>query len=157
MFFLLLLSPLQATSPFVMPTHFQKALELMTTTGADSLVTAVRTHRFLWKVDPLNGEASAINYEPSRRPRRQDWDGELVENGAFYMSAKALLERSKCRLGGRVALLEMEEYTFVELDSLVDWQIVSNMASKYGFTKETSANILCDLPEQFAHHMCNVM
>jgi hypothetical protein len=39
--------------------------------GADSLITAVRTHRFLWSVDASTGLASAKNYEPTRRPRRQ--------------------------------------------------------------------------------------
>jgi hypothetical protein len=60
---------------------------------ADSLVTAVRAHRFLWTVDKETGVATAKNYEPLKRPRRQDWDGELVENGAFYMTTKACLEK----------------------------------------------------------------
>ena len=29
-----------------------------------------------------------MNYDPAKRPRRQDWDGELIENGAFYFTTK---------------------------------------------------------------------
>jgi len=124
---------IQATSPFITPRDFISGWELMRVREADSLVTAVRAHRFLWTVDKETGVATAKNYEPLKRPRRQDWDGELVENGAFYMTTKACLEKNSCRLGDKMVLLEMEEHTFTELDSLVDWQIVTNMTEDYGY------------------------
>merc|ERR1712146_46500 len=70
---------IQATSPLVMPEHFKEAIEMFKTKQADSLVTAVRAHRFLWQVDKETGLGSAKNYDPTARPRRQDWDGELIE------------------------------------------------------------------------------
>jgi len=124
---------IQATSPLLTPTDFIEGIKLMQETGADSLVTAVRFHRFLWSVDPKTKEAKAKNYEPLRRPRRQDWDGELIENGAFYYFTKANWEKHGCRLGGKVALLEMEEHTLTELDSLVDWAVVSHMVNDFGY------------------------
>ena len=125
---------IQATSPFITPRDFISGWELMRVKEADSLVTAVRAHRFLWSVDKKSGcesprprdplaslppvrvrqiptcpcalacgsLATAKNYEPLKRPRRQDWDGELVENGAFYMTTKACLEKHKCRLGDKM-------------------------------------------------------
>ncbi|KAG8468218.1 hypothetical protein KFE25_013301 [Diacronema lutheri] len=123
---------IQATSPLVVPEDFTKALAEFRAQGADSLVTAVRAHRFLWRKDPTTGEASAVNYDPLRRPRRQDWSGELIENGAFYFTAKGLWESTHCRLGGRMALFEMEEHTLAELDSQVDWEIVAGLCTKYG-------------------------
>jgi len=62
----------------------------------------------------------------------------LVENGAFYMTTKACLDKHKCRLGDQIVLLEMEEHTFTELDSLVDWQIVTNMTEDYGYWPPTN-------------------
>ena len=123
----------QATSPFILPDDFARGLELLRARGADSLVTAVRAHRFLWAVDAATGLARAKNYAPLARPRRQDWDGELVENGAFYMTRRAIVDAHGCRLGGRMVLLEMEEHTFTELDSLIDWQVVTHMAADYGY------------------------
>ena len=49
--------------------------------------------------------ATAKNYEPLKRPRRQDWDGELIENGAFYLTRKAILQEHGCRLGGKIVRL----------------------------------------------------
>ena len=35
-----------------------------------ALVSAVRAHRFIWRIDPDTGLACAKNYDPLRRPRR---------------------------------------------------------------------------------------
>jgi len=123
---------IQATSPLVTPEHFCGALKVFNKCKADSLVTAVRMHRFMWKVQE-DGQAEAVNYAPLKRPRRQDWDGELIENGAFYFTTKKLFDEVQCRLGGKIALYEMEEHTFVELDSKVDWEIVKGMAERHGY------------------------
>ena len=96
---------IQATSPFIAPDDFIQGVELLQSTGADSLVTAVRAHRFIWSVDPKTMAATAKNYEPLKRPRRQDWDGELIENGAFYLTRKAILQEHGCRLGGKIVRL----------------------------------------------------
>ena len=124
---------IQATSPLLVPEDFTKGLKQFVDAKADSLVTAVRTHRFLWEIDAATHLASAKNYEPLRRPRRQDWNGELIENGAFYLFSKKNWEVNRCRLGGKMVLFEMEEHTLTELDSLVDWKVVSHMAADYGY------------------------
>lgn len=33
-----------------------------------------------------------LNFDPEARPRKQDWSGELVENGMFYFSKRKLIE-----------------------------------------------------------------
>ena len=50
---------IQATSPFIAPDDFIQGVELLQSTGADSLVTAVRAHRFIWSVDPKTMAATA--------------------------------------------------------------------------------------------------
>ena len=103
--------------------------------GADSLVTAVRAHRFMWKVDPATGLATAKNYDPTSRPLRQQWDGELIENGAFYFTTKELFEANKCRLGGKMALYEMPEHTLAEIDSPIDWEIMKGLCLEHGYQR----------------------
>ncbi|CAK0830682.1 unnamed protein product [Prorocentrum cordatum] len=125
--------------PGDVPTAHPRALQgglpdVLGKVGADSLVTAVRAHRFLWEVDAETGEARAKNYDPQTRPRRQDWDGELVENGAFYLTTKAQFDATQCRLGGKMALYEMPEHTFVEIDSPTDWQILEGLAREHGYS-----------------------
>lgn len=123
---------IQATSPLTTPQHFREALEQFEKVNADSLVTAVRAHRFMWKVDSETGVATAKNYIPEKRPRRQDWQGELIENGAFYFTQKTLFDRTECRLGGKMVLYEMPEHTLVELDSMVDWEIMKSLVEEHG-------------------------
>lgn len=68
---------LQATSPMTTAAHIAEAYEQFQRDGADSLVTVVRTHRFMWKVNE-DGTAGPMNYDPVHRPRRQDWNGGYI-------------------------------------------------------------------------------
>jgi len=130
------LSLIQATSPLTQPDHFEGAFAKFQESEADSLVTVVRSHRFLWREDD-DGLAVASNYDPLARPLRQNWDGELFENGAFYFTRKALLEEKQNRLGGKMVAYEMPEYTLVELDSHHDWHILEGLITRYGYYPKT--------------------
>src|SRR5690606_25028380 len=88
----------------------------------DSLLSAVRSKRFFWRDD-----GTPLNYDPKFRPRRQDFAGSLVENGAFYITTKSLLALSECRLGGNIGIYEMPEYAEAEIDDPSDWQIVARL------------------------------
>lgn len=37
----------------------------------------------------------ALNFDPLKRPRRQDLSGEYNENGMFYFSTRSLIENNK--------------------------------------------------------------
>jgi len=91
------------------------------------MVTVVKAHRFLWKLDPVTKIATPQNYVPSKRPRRQDWGGEWIENGAFYLFKVELFRMENCRLGGKMVAYEMDEATLVEIDSPTDWEILENL------------------------------
>lgn len=57
----------------------------------------------IWKPNTFpatGGTAQADNFNPARRPRRQDWSGELVENGMFYFISRHLVEAGLLQ-GGR--------------------------------------------------------
>ena len=49
--------------------------------------------------DRVDEEVRAINFNPLRRPKRQDWMGELVENGAFYFTSVQLLRQGQIQGG----------------------------------------------------------
>lgn len=115
---------LQATSPLTTSAEIDKAVGLLGD-GCDSVVSVVRQRRFCWRAD-VEGEhgAEPIGFDPRHRPRRQDHDGFLVENGAIYVTGRAGLIGSGCRVNGRVRLLEMPEDTYVELDEPLDVVLV---------------------------------
>lgn len=112
---------LQATSPFTKRTDINACLDKLDE-GFDSVLTVVNTHRFLWG---KNGKP--LNYNPEKRPRRQDFEGLLIENGAVYTTTKNSLEQTKSRIGDKVALVNMPEDSLHEIDSEIDWLVVESL------------------------------
>jgi len=116
----------QATSPLTRTEDFDNALNLLKEKKADSLLTCVRTKRFFW-----NEDGTPINYDYKNRPRRQDFDGMLMENGAFYINSIKNIIKDKNRLSGKIAIYEMPEWMAVEIDEEDDWQIAEKLMKKY--------------------------
>lgn len=116
---------LQATSPFTLADDINTTLSKIITKEFDSALTVVKTHRFAW-----NSNGVAENYDIFNRPRRQDFEGLLLENGAVYASSKAAFVESKNRISGRIGLVEMPEESLTEIDSLTDWVIVENLLAE---------------------------
>ena len=112
---------LQATSPLTTAADIDGALGLLA--GSDCVVSVVRQRRFRWTTDAA-GLGTPAGFDPARRPRRQDHDGMLVENGAVYVTGTAGLLASGCRVNGRVALWEMAEAAYLEVDEPVDLLLV---------------------------------
>src|SRR5690606_27465465 len=121
---------IQATSPLTSSADLDAALVQMDREGADSLLTGTHEFRFRWAAGP-DGVASATNYDPVARPRRQDWGGELVENGAFYVTSREALLRTRCRLSGKVAFYPMPPHTAVEIDNPEDWQVLEALVQRH--------------------------
>lgn len=112
----------QATSPMTKSEHFENALNLYKNGSYDSMLSCVRNYRFFWSE---NGESK--NYDYKNRPRRQDFSGELMENGAFYISTVSNIKKYKNRLGGKIGIYEMPSYTAVEIDEPEDWIILEQL------------------------------
>lgn len=120
-----LLVTIQATSPLLTAHDLDRAIAQFQQQQLDSMLSAVRTKRFFWHDD-----ATPINYNPLHRPRRQDFRGTLMENGAFYITKREILERHQCRLGGKIGIYEMDESTAVEIDEPEDWERVERLLLK---------------------------
>jgi CMP-N-acetylneuraminic acid synthetase len=116
----------QATSPFTVSKDFINAFNLYKDLNADSLLTCARIKKFFWREDGI-----PINYDYSNRPRRQDFKGDLVENGAFYINKIKNILKYQNRLSGKISIYEMPEYTSIEIDEEYDWIIAENIMKKY--------------------------
>jgi len=117
---------IQATSPLVESLHLEEGIKKYFDTRAASLVSVVRQKRFIWEESEGNS-VKPLNYDPVKRPRRQDWSGYLVENGAFYITSRKGLLKSSSRISGTTVCYEMPEETCVELDEPWDWQVVETL------------------------------
>ena len=116
---------LQATSPLTTSDDIEGAIEKIEEEKADSLVSVVHRYQFLWNTD-----GKPMNYDPKNRPRRQDWNGYLIENGAFYINSRENILNSKCRISGEVTFWEMDQKTLFEVDEPEDWKIVEIFINK---------------------------
>ena len=116
----------QATSPLTQTIHFQEALQLYSEGNYDSLLTCVVNKRFFW-----NKNGTPRNYDYMNRPRRQNFEGELMENGAFYINTVKNILQSGNRLSGKIGIYEMPEYTAIEIDEPDDWTMLENLMRKH--------------------------
>lgn len=117
----------QATNPFSTTEDFNQALKLFKKTKtARSLLTVVRSKRFFWDL-----KNKPVNYNPLKRPRRQDYDGLLMENGAFYITRVQDLLKTKNRLTKPIITYEMAEHSGFEIDEPDDWVICEQLLQKH--------------------------
>jgi CMP-N-acetylneuraminic acid synthetase len=113
---------LQATSPLTCHNDIDKCLDKLLVETYDSALTVVETKRFIWS---KNGES--LNYDYMNRPRRQDFEGLHIENGAIYLTKKHSFLKSRNRISGKIAIVKMEEDTLTEIDEIFDWVTIENL------------------------------
>ena len=123
----------QATSPLTQSTHFSEALRMFWEGRYDSLLTCVRSYRFFW-----NDNGTSLNYNYLERPRRQDFHGMLMENGAFYINKVWRILSNGNRLGGTIGIYEMPAYTSFEIDEPDDWVVMEQLMRNHVPLKKQS-------------------
>lgn len=117
-----LLCLLQATSPLTTFVDINNSLDIILNEKYDSSLTVVNTHRFIW-----SKEGNPLNYDVFNRPRRQGFEGLLIENGAVYCTTKEAFVASSNRVSGKIGLVKMNEESLCEIDSLTDWLIIEEL------------------------------
>ncbi len=113
----------QATSPFTQTSDFNEALSLFK--DYDSVLSCCESKRFSWK------DGKALNYDIYNRPRRQDFKGTMIENGAFYISSVANIRKTKNRISGAIGVYQMPEYTYTEIDEHEDWIVAESLMKRF--------------------------
>ena len=113
----------QATSPFTQTSDFNEALSLFK--DYDSVLSCCESKRFSWK------DGKALNYDIYNRPRRQDFKGTMIENGAFYISSVSAIKETKNRISGAIGIYQMPEYTYTEIDEQEDWIVAEFLMKKF--------------------------
>ena len=109
---------LQATSPLTTSKDINSGLKTFLNGNYGAVISAVKNHQFLWD---CNG--NPINYDPQNRPRRQDWDGYFIENGAFYISSRENILKNNCRITNPVGYYEMNKKSLFEIDTVEDLEL----------------------------------
>ena len=118
----------QVTSPFTQAIHFNEGLTLFKL--HDSILTCCELKRFSWR------DGKALNYDIYNRSRRQDHQGTLIENGAFYISSVVDIKNTKNRISGNIGIYKMPEFTYTEIDEIEDWIVAESLMKRFIFKHE---------------------
>ncbi|EDW95246.2 N-acylneuraminate cytidylyltransferase A [Drosophila yakuba] len=120
----------QCTSVFLKAKYIQEAVRKFA--SHDCVFAAKRSHYLRWKV--VDGELMPAEFDLSARPRRQDWQGDIVETGMFYFSRRnlvnsGLLQNSRC------SIVEIDAKDSLEIDSDHDLTLAKYILSSEAKTE----------------------
>jgi N-acylneuraminate cytidylyltransferase len=121
----------QATSPLTSESDILSLKKMLESNEFDSLIACLRMKKFRWSED-----GNPLDYTLARKPRRQDYQGFLIETGAFYMSKVGDLLSSKQLLSGKIGIVEVGPHSLIDIDEPIDWSIGQAYAAhleKYGY------------------------
>ncbi|MFC4120280.1 N-acetylneuraminate synthase family protein [Nonomuraea zeae] len=113
----------QCTSAFIDPDDLSAAVRKVLDGEADSVVSGLPTHEFLW-----TAAGTGINHDPAVRPRRQDREAQFRENGAFYVMRADGLREHGHRFFGRTAVQPVPPQHAIEVDNPEDLELVRALA-----------------------------
>jgi CMP-N,N'-diacetyllegionaminic acid synthase len=112
---------IQPTSPLIKADDINKGLELMA--DYDSVFSAYKEHWTpRWTLD-----GKPDNWDTKNRPMRQDVPAKYVENGAFYITTKQALLKSKCRYSGKIGIVEMPLWRSFQIDTPEDLELIKKL------------------------------
>ncbi len=116
---------LQATSPIRRPTDIDDAVAALLEAEADSLFSACAVHGFVWR---RSGDGlRSLTYDHEHRPRRQDIGEDLLENGSIYVFKPWVLREHGNRLGGQIAVYEMDPLHSFQVDEPGDLELMERI------------------------------
>jgi len=122
---------LQATSPFTRREELQTLLSEMLKGEYDSFVSCCRLKKFRW-----NKDGYPQDYSFESKPRIQEYEGLLLESGAFYASGVGKIRRTGMLLPGHVQVMETRESDLIEIDNYADWKLADDYARHIGVTDD---------------------
>jgi len=121
---------LQATSPIRESKDIESALRKFKKNNYDSLFSCcLAEDLLLWKKS--KNTIKSINYNFQKRPRRQDFNDFVIENGSFYIFTPNLIYKLKNRLGGKIGNYTMESWKLFELDEESDVEFCELIMKNY--------------------------
>jgi CMP-N,N'-diacetyllegionaminic acid synthase len=128
---------LQATSPIRGPDDIENAVQKIKKENADSLLS-VQTLKdyFIWDIE--DGKAVSKNFDYKNRKRRQDIPPTYLENGSIYVFKPEILRRLGNRLGGKIALYEMDKIHSQQIDDQEELELCEYLLQRYADAPEKS-------------------
>jgi YrbI family 3-deoxy-D-manno-octulosonate 8-phosphate phosphatase len=125
---------LQCTSPIRRKHDIDGAIKGLLEADADSLFSGYRDSPFVWE---RHGEAlKSLTYDFEHRGRTQERATQYVENGSIFVCKPWVLRKLNNRLGGRIAIYEMDFWTSIDIDTSDHVALVEQVLQRPEFTPE---------------------
>lgn len=110
---------IQCTSPFLEPGDLDAAILKYESKSIDTIFSAFSTHKLVWTNEKSSWKG--LNHDESLpRVRRQDTDGTIIENGAFYIVNVKHLKSTNNRFGQSNEPFLMPENRSLDIDTQND-------------------------------------
>lgn len=119
----------QPTSPVRSNNEFDNALKKFFLHKCNSMFSASNFETFFsWDV---KNKKVKPKYNLNKRPRRQELNKSILENGSFYIFDAKLFLKFKNRLFGRIGFYLMKKYKGFQIDTLEDAYFVNAIFNSY--------------------------
>lgn len=124
---------IQATSPLTAPVDLLASRAKFYAWGCDSLLSVVRYEKFFWQETWIDDCIEPINYNPFKRPMRQEGIKPLyLESGNFYMFHRGTFVRHNCRVGKSVGRYIIPRERALDIDTLEDFEQAEQFLKEAG-------------------------
>ena len=84
---------------------------------------------FIW--EKIGQKFSSVNYDFTKRTRRQLISEKFHENGSFYLFKPEILTKYKNRLGGKIGVYIMDKIQQFQIDEPEDINICENILNSF--------------------------
>lgn len=125
---------MQCTSPLLSAGDIQIALNMLK--DYDSIFSGYEQHWLpKWHTygkDKYIKTFAESGWNRNARPRRQDRNFQIVENGALYISPTDLILKNKCRYSGNIGTYIMPVSLSTQIDNLDDLFIIESIMKNRG-------------------------
>lgn len=118
---------MQCTSPFTTSADLEEGIKIFQKNDIDTVLSVTEDHGgFLCGGFTWNEDGVSVNYDYTKRPRRQDMKKMYRENGAFYIMSREGLLEYKNRLFGKVGLAPISRLRSFEIDEPDDIDLANH-------------------------------
>lgn len=122
---------LQPTNPFRKAEEIDRCIELLESTGADSVISVVRVpHQYNPKwvyLQNESGEMQLSTGESAPTTRRQDLPPAFCRDGSIYVTRRHVLDTYGDLYGRSVRGFESDEARSVNIDTMDDWEAAERL------------------------------